>query len=57
MDMSAAAFHGNHSFLEEVLGPDTVNLRDRHGDTPLHRAALSGQVECVYLLLEGGGTP
>ena len=57
-DLCKAAFFGNLSFLEAMFSAEAVdihNLRDLYGDTPLHRAVYSGQLKCVYFLLEHNG--
>lgn len=37
-----------------VAAGSPVNLQDHVGDTPLHDAALQGQVEAAQVLLEAG---
>lgn len=34
-----------------------INTQNKAGNTPLHWAAVNGHLECVKLLMEGGGDP
>lgn len=48
-----SSFFGHSRIVELLLakGADP-NMQDEHGDTPLHRAALTGRKEIVMLLLK-----
>ena len=45
----------DHARVKALLAAGApVNARDKHGYTPLHIAAASGNLECVALLLAKG---
>jgi len=57
--LHSAVADGGHAAIAKALvraGAD-VNARQRHGWTPLHGAADSGDRETVHLLLEHGADP
>jgi len=59
VDIFDAAILGIIPQLRELLDHDSslVSARDKNGQTPLHSAAMRGQIESVRVLLEKGSDP
>ena len=55
VDIHEAADTGNIEAVKQRLADGTdVNVKDKHGGTPLHRAAYRGHKEVVELLIAKG---
>jgi ankyrin repeat protein len=54
--LHTAAGFGHKPILDFLLQCMDVNVRDRHGFTPLHVAAESGHIEIVTALLNAGAS-
>ncbi|XP_074649416.1 uncharacterized protein LOC141904685 [Tubulanus polymorphus] len=56
MDLHEAAFCGDLSALRKLIESfgECLDERNRFGHTPLHKAAMNGQLACVIYLVEGG---
>jgi len=42
--------------LQKMVTPQTATARNRHGETPLHIAAMYGNTSVVFLLIRNGAS-
>ena len=47
----------SESYIVKEVDQDIVNMKDNHGDTPLHEACISGDVGIVKEMLKHGADP